>query len=278
MKKKKRFKFKLPKFPLSLRFLSTVRNSTFSQLRGDVFPTFSCNPQQNIISKSWLMGWEEEKKKATTNNTMITAILSLSAIFIYPVMSPKQRGEEVGGCRLAVSSAVCSNLTTCSLYQTQAWAIKGLIVKVGFNKTGRFSLGGGEKQLDWLKTTEGAEEDWSRGRQPLDEGRAAAAERNVYRAFYTKVSLYLCSTCQIWSQPLSTLLAALAGVLRGDSQAPQHLCCTPPNRIYTWLEPYFLTVAVWSLHTAELAWKCENNQRKTQSIFIPGKAATSCTV
>lgn len=79
---------------------------------------------------------------------MITAILSFSAIFIYSVMFQKQQGEEVGGCHLAVSSAVCSNLRTHSQFQAQAGAIKGLIVKVGFNKTVRFSLGGGEGRLD----------------------------------------------------------------------------------------------------------------------------------
>lgn len=93
------------------------------------------------------MGGEEEEK-ATTNNMMITAILSFSAIFIYSVMSQQQPGEEVGGCHLAVSSAVCSNLRTQSQSQAQAGAINGLIVKIGSNKSVRFSLGGGEGRLD----------------------------------------------------------------------------------------------------------------------------------
>lgn len=77
------FRFKLPKLPLRLCFLSWAGNSKFSLLRGDTFPAFSCNPQQNIISKPWLMGGKEWKKKEQQQTTWWSQRYCRSLLFLY---------------------------------------------------------------------------------------------------------------------------------------------------------------------------------------------------
>lgn len=219
---------------------------------------------------------------------MITAILSFSAIFIYSVMSQKQWWGGSGRLLsvhsdIAVSSALCSNLRTRSQSQAQEGASRGLVVEVRLNKTVRFSLVGGgwgcTAGVDWVKTTGGAEEDWSPRRSLADEGRAGAAERNVYRAFYTKDAPHLCSSCQIWSQLFWAPLAAPAGVLRGISRAPRQLRCSPLNSGGDAPDPCFLTVAVSDSHRAERVGECLNNQANPVNFFFLlffGGKATRC--
>lgn len=203
---------------------------------------------------------------------MITAILSISAIFIYSVMSQKQRGEEVGGRHLAVSSVVCSNLRSHS--QAPAGATKGLIVKVGFNKTVRFSLGGGAGEA-------GLNEDHRRSIGRLKPGASAARWRQSRCSRKKCLLSFLHQSCTASVQQLPDLIVAFVNSARSYSMcAAGHLASTPAPVLHSTEQgidalpgPYFLTVAMLRFHTVELVGKCKNNQRKIQ-----GKASTSCVV
>lgn len=95
------------------------------------------------------MGGEEEGKKS--NNKQHDDHSDIVVLCYFYILCNVSETVRRGGSgrllsvrsHLAVSSAVCSNLRTRSQTQAQAGATEGLIVKVRFNKTVRFSLGGG---------------------------------------------------------------------------------------------------------------------------------------
>lgn len=146
--------------------------------------------------------------------------------------------------------------------QAQAGATEGLIVKVRFNKTVRFSLGGGGV---------GPSEDhrWSEARGVSSQMKAEQAQqREVFSELSAPKTLCICAAAARSDRSLSQLCPPLQQVRCGAPRERLGKLRSAPLRIRTHAPYFFLTVAVSGVHTAERVGKQTHNQSKSGEILF----------
>lgn len=223
------------------------------------------------------MGGEEEGKK--NNNKQHDDHSDIVVLCYFYILCNVSETVRRGGSgrllsvrsHLAVSSAVCSNLRTRSQAQAQAGATEGLIVKVRFNKTVRFSLGGGGG---------GVRGGWTEWRPPEERRKTEArgvssrmkAEQAQQIEMFTELStpkmLSICAAAARSDRSPSQLCSQLQQVCcRASCERPGKLRCTSPNREYTPRALFFDSSRVGLAHgrTCRETWK---QSKKIRSFFF----------